>query len=82
MKRGDVVQEVYVFGRGILGPAEQEKGKNHQRRAAIPRTIVKQDGDVIWQRRLCRLLQQLFRFIDLCGEIRATAAIGVVQQHE
>lgn len=30
----------------------------------------------------CRFLEKFFRFVDLCGKVRAAAAIGVVQQHE
>lgn len=31
---------------------------------------------------LRRLFQQLFGLVDLCSEVRATAAIGMIQQHE
>lgn len=26
-------------------------------------------------------VQQLFRFVDLCGEVRATSSVGVIQKH-
>jgi hypothetical protein len=61
--------------------------KTNQRRAAIPRDDSKNKvvNVSIGRRRLvglCRLLQKFFCFVDLCGEIGAAAAIGVVQEHE
>jgi hypothetical protein len=60
-----------------------------QEKPPTPRCDSKDDsnnkmGDVKRGRRLglCRLLQQFFCFVDLCGEVGAAAAIGVVQEHE